>query len=79
MFRILLYIFLIYLAYQFIFKFIIPVYKATQQVKKGFREMHDHMNDFANKQQQPPSQQTQSSNNSAKESVGEYIEFEEIK
>jgi hypothetical protein len=79
MFRILLYIFLIYLLYQFIFKFIIPVYKTTQQVKKGFREMHDRMNDFANGQQQPSSQQKQSSNNSAEESAGEYIDFEEVK
>ena len=79
MFRILLYIFLIYLAYQFIFKFIIPVYKTTQQVKKGFREMHNRMNDFTNGQQQSSSQKEQSSNNSSKESVGEYIDFEEIK
>ena len=79
MFRILLYIFLIYLAYQFIFNFIIPVYKATQQVKKGFREMHHRMNDFANGEQQSSSQQSRSSNNSAKESAGDYIDFEEIK
>ncbi len=79
MFRVLLYIFLIYLAYQFIFRFIIPVYKTTQQVKKGFREMHDRMNDVANGQQQSSSQQTQSPNNSSKEPVGEYIDFEEIK
>jgi len=79
MFRILLYIFLVYLAYQFIFNFIIPVYRTTQQVKKGFREMHNRMNDFANGQQSSPSQQAQSSNNAAKESGGEYIEFEEIK
>jgi len=79
MFRILLYIFLIYLAYQFIFNFIIPVYKATQQVKKGFREMHHRMNDFTNGEQQSSSQQSRSSNNSAKESAGDYIDFEEIK
>lgn len=57
----------------------IPVYKTTQRVKKGFREMHDHMNDFANGQQQSASQQTPSSDNSAKKPVGEYIDFEEIK
>jgi hypothetical protein len=84
MFRILLYIFLIYLAYQFIFNFIIPVYKATQQVKKGFREMHHRMNDFTNGEQQSSSQQSssqqsRSSNNSAKESAGDYIDFEEVK
>jgi hypothetical protein len=77
MFRGLLYIFLIYLAYQFIFKFIIPVYKTTQQVKKSFRKMHDNMNDFANGQQ-ASSQKAQSSND-LKESVGEYIDFEDVK
>ena len=77
MFRVLLYFFLIYLAYQFIFKFIIPVYKTTQQVKKSFRKMHDNMNDFANGQQ-ASSQKAQSSNDS-KESVGDYIDFEDVK
>jgi hypothetical protein len=77
MFRILLYIFLIYLAYQFIFRFIIPIYKTTQQVKKGFREMHDRMNDAAGGDQPPSS--TQSSSTTPKEKVGEYIDFEEIK
>jgi hypothetical protein len=76
MFRVLLYIFLVYLVYQFIFKFIIPVYKTTQQVKKGFHEMHERMNDFANNQEQPPSQKKPSSNERA---VGDYIDFEEIK
>jgi hypothetical protein len=78
MFRVLLYIFLIYLAYQFIFRFIIPLYKTTQQVKRGFREMHDRMNDYPDGQQQSSSS-TKSSNNSPKEKVGEYIDFEEIK
>jgi len=77
MFRVLLYIFLIYLAYQFIFKFIIPVYKTTQQVKKSFRKMHDNMNDFANGQQ--ASSQKGQSSNAPKEPVGEYIDFEDIK
>jgi len=83
MFRVLLYIFLIYLAYQFIFKFIIPVYKTTQQVKKSFRKMHENMNDFANGQQASNSQQASSQNgqssNGPKEPVGEYIDFEDIK
>jgi len=74
--RILLYGFLIYLLYQLVFKFIIPVYKTTKQVKKGFREMHEKMNEQA-KQQQNPAQA--SSDNPPKNSVGEYIDFEEIK
>ena len=37
---------------------------------------HERMNDFANNQEQPPSQKKPSSNKSA---VGDYIDFEEIK
>jgi hypothetical protein len=77
MFRALLYFFLVYLAYRFVFNFLVPVYKATQQVKKGFRDMHDRMNS----QQDANSssyQQSQSPNNSEKP-AGDYIDFEEIK
>ena len=41
--------------------------------------MHHRMNDFTNGEQQSSSQQSRSSNNSAKESAGDYIDFEEIK
>ena len=78
MFRALLYFFLIYLAYRFIFNFLVPVYKTTQQVKKGFRDMHDRMNS-QQQQNSSSSHQTQSSESSEKKSVGDYIDFEEIK
>jgi len=79
MFKALLYIFLIYLAYQFIFNFLVPVYKTTQRLKKGFREMHEHMNDSANGKQNSTAQQTQSAGDPGKKTVGDYIDFEEIK
>ena len=78
MLRVLLYGFLFYLLCQFIFRFVIPVYKTTKQVKKGFKKMRDQMNESAGKQQ-PPGQSKSSSDNFAKEPVGEYIDFEEIK
>ena len=78
MFRFLLYFFLIYLAYQFIFNFLIPIFKTTQQVKKDVRAMHDRMNEMANTQNsaQP---QTKSPGNTSKEPKGDYIDFEEVK
>jgi len=85
MFRALLYIFLIYLAYQFIFNFLIPVYKTTQHVRKGFREMSERMENSnggtANhdKNQNSSSRQTQSEGNHVSEKVGEYIDFEDVK
>jgi hypothetical protein len=78
MWHYLFYAFLIYLAYRFIFHFIIPVYKTTRQVKKQFREMNSRMEDYVNQQranQQPASPQPEVK----KEQAGDYIDFEEVK
>ena len=78
MLRVLLYIFLIYLVYQFVFKFLIPLYNTTQQLRKGFHEMNNRMNDASGQPQDSSSHQTQN-NSTPKEKVGEYIDFEDIK
>jgi hypothetical protein len=74
-FRILFYAFLVYLLYKLIFDFIIPVYKTTRQVKKGFREMQDRMQEHMQQQQQSP----RSKSETPKTQPGDYIEFEELK
>jgi Sec-independent protein translocase protein TatA len=77
-FRILLYAFLAYVLYKIIFELVIPVYKATRQFKKGFREMHNRMGDYMKDQQE----QSSSENNtkpSPQKSADDYIDFEEIK
>jgi len=79
MFRVLLDIFLIYLAYQFIFNFIVPLFKTTQQVKKGFRAMHDRMNETVNNNQNSQPQQPQSNKAGSSSPIGDYIDFEEVK
>ena len=76
-FKILLYAFLIYLAYKFIFEFVIPIYKTTRQVKKGFHEMNDRMNEYMQQQQQQSAPKEQPEKPEQK--AGDYIEFEEIK
>jgi hypothetical protein len=76
MWKILFYGFLIYLLYQLVSNFIIPVYRTTKQVKKGFREMHDKMNEQARRQQDAAEVP---SNKSTREPVGDYIDFEEVK
>ena len=74
------YAILVYLLYRFITGFVLPVAKATSQVKKQFNAMH----------QQAEAQQAnnQSYNHSTVNGVdqkpkydveGEYIKFEEIK
>ena len=72
-FKLLFYLFLAYLGYKLIFNLIIPVYRTTRKLKKGFREMQEKM------QQQANQQQEQAQRPHEKSKVGEYIDFEEIK
>jgi hypothetical protein len=73
LFRAILYGLLIYLVYKFIFDLIIPVYKTTQKIKKGFSDMHNQMN------QQQSSPQSPTKESVPKEKTGDYIDFEELK
>ena len=73
--RIILYSILILIAYNLIFKLIIPIYRATKQVKKGFRDMQDKMNEQMNQQD---GFQT-ATKPEKKKPAADYIEFEEIK
>jgi hypothetical protein len=70
--------FLAYLLFRVIFDFVIPIYKTTRKVKQTFREMNQRMN-----QQQPNSkaaqQQTASEPAAKKSTLGDYIDFEEVK
>ncbi len=77
--RYLLYAFLIYLAYRFIFHFIIPIYKTTKQVKKQFREMHSRMEDHMNQQQANQQTATPQPENKNQQVGGDYIDFEDVK
>jgi len=72
--RFLFYAFLIYLGFRLLFNFILPVYRTTKQVKKGFRDMHERMNQAAGQQQQAKPQKAEE-----KPKAGEYIDFEEVK
>jgi hypothetical protein len=63
--------------YKVVFDLIIPVYKTTQKIKRGFKDVHNQMQDQTNQQQ--PSQQSASTKSPAKEKAGDYIDFEEVK
>lgn len=78
MLQFLLYAFIAYILYNLIFKFIIPVYRTTRQIKRGFRDMQEKMNShmggqnpFGPTQPQQPTQQ--------QPKKGDYIDFEEVK
>ena len=67
--------FVAYLIFKLVFDFVIPVYKTTMQVKQKFRDMNQHMRGGQT------DQNTQQKNNTEtkKPTVGEYIDFEEVK
>jgi hypothetical protein len=69
---------LIYVLYQFVFNLVIPVYRTTAKIKKGFREMQSKMQEQAN-QQQGYAAQPSPSNAEPKTKAGDYIDFEEVK
>ena len=75
-FSLLFYGFLLYLLYRLVFHFIIPVYKTTKQVKKGFRDMQERM--YQQQNQQTPDDAPKSKSPGSTQ-VGDYIDFEEIK
>lgn len=75
--RFLFYAFLLYLGFKLIFDLIIPVYRTTRKLKKGFREMQQKMNQHSEQHNQqntaPQVKETEKSR------AGDYIDFEEIK
>ncbi len=70
------YLFLAYLLYNLIFKFVLPVYRTTRQVKRSFKDMQSRMQ---GQQQQAPVQERTAKKPAAKAAAGDYIEFEEVK
>ena len=73
---IILYALLAWFLYQFIFKLVIPVYRASRKIKKGFREMQEKMNEQYRQQQKPEPRQP---GPTPKAPVGDYLDFEEVK
>ncbi len=69
---------LIYLLYQFIFNLLIPVYRTARKIKKGFREMHERMNQQF-QQQQDNSSSASTNATRSQTAASDYIDFEEIK
>ncbi|MEO7924195.1 MAG: hypothetical protein ABIR30_11005 [Chitinophagaceae bacterium] len=77
--KFLLYAILVFIAYQFIFKLVIPVYLATRKIKKGFREMSEKMNPQPPGHQQGFTPPGSTEKPGSRPKAGEYIDFEEVK
>ncbi len=77
MLQFLVYAFLAYLLYKLIFRFIIPVYRTTRQIKKSFRDMQEQMNARMGGQDPfgpPPA----AAPKQPEPKKGDYIDFEEV-
>jgi len=80
MLQMLLYAMLAWFLYNLVFKFIIPIYKTTRQMKQKFREMHSNMQEQMNKQPEFTTQPDYGTDRPAsKKPKEDYIDFEEIK
>jgi hypothetical protein len=69
--RIILFIILAYLGYQFVFKFLLPVIRATRHVKDQVRDYQSRMESQQENNYQPPKEEGKK--------AGDYIDYEEIK
>ena len=69
----------IYVLYKVIFDFIIPVTRATSQVRKQFQEAQQRMQAEMNTHSNRPASPNQYPNTGSVPKGGDYIEFEEIK
>ncbi|MDQ6902072.1 MAG: hypothetical protein M3139_03540 [Bacteroidota bacterium] len=75
-FRIAAELFLIYILYQLIFEFIIPVYQSTKKIRKQFGDLQSKM------QQDMNAASTKHSSTPPEQNVkreDDYIDFEEVK
>lgn len=67
----------LYLLYKFIFGFIVPVSKASTQIKNKMNEMHQQQQQH--QQQQRTNTASQEDKTRVKPPAEDYIDFEEIK
>ncbi|MGZ5248065.1 MAG: hypothetical protein ACXWCR_13230 [Flavitalea sp.] len=76
--KFLFYAFLLYLAWKLVFNLVIPVYRTTKKIKRGFREMQQKMEE-AQRQQQQQSRPNPQPIPEKRPIEGDYIEFEDVK
>ena len=73
MLRYIIWTFIFYWLFRFIFNFLVPVFRATSQMKQKVREFQSAQSNHASSTP-PPGPQPQQ-----KPAKGDYIDFEEVK
>lgn len=68
-------IILIYLLYRFIAGFVVPLFRASRQMRSQFNDIRSQQPGFSEK---PPGPEKEPAEK-PKGKVGEYIDFEEVK
>jgi hypothetical protein len=69
-----------YLLYKLIFDFIVPVSRASSQIRSRVNEMNSQYSQQKNRQQQPyPQAQKPVEKTNIRPATDDYIDFEEIK
>lgn len=79
MLKVLLYGLLIWFLYNLVFRFIIPIYKTTRDVRKKFREMQNQMQEQMGQRQDFNARPQTEPGPAEKAAKGDYIDFEEVK
>ena len=78
--KLVFYGFLLYLGYKIIFDFIIPVSRASKQIKSKIREAQEQQRRFQQQQEQANARpQASQPEPKSPPSDAEYIDFEEVK
>ncbi len=81
MLKFILYALLAWFLYNLVFRFIIPLYKASRQMKKQFRQMHEQFRQAAEGRQGQQHGEEGSympKPGATSPPKGDYLEFEEI-
>jgi hypothetical protein len=85
--RYILYFFLLYFAFQFIFRVVVPLFIAGKQLRKGFKQMKEQMENQLRQEQPYASGSSQQRAHQAgpqaaqpaKPNREDYLDFEEVK
>ncbi|MBN8865402.1 MAG: hypothetical protein J0H92_18655 [Sphingobacteriales bacterium] len=78
--KIILYALLIWFLYNLVFRFIIPIYRASRQMKRQFNQVRERMEEEQRRQQEASSAPGfQESQRPKAPPAGDYIDFEEVK
>lgn len=71
--RFLFWTFILVTAYRFLFRFVIPIFRATKMASDRMQQMQQQMNEMQNKANAKPD------NKPPQMKEGDYIEYEEVK